>query len=543
MNLNNLKSKSNLTPDELDILIDAENNGYMVKKLFYFKLKALGFSVKKASKIAGIKQFTAYKLEDKWNEGGYNELLHKKGAGRKIKLNEKQMKQLEEQLLTQDEWTIKQVQNWIQEEYQIEYGHSALKHLLNTHFNVKIIKQKDLKKKQDQNKTETPDIIQPDIKSGDNIELDTLINQLKDEKKDVTVVKKLFYLILNQINIPIEQICDILKISISTGKNWEKQWQNGGVKSLKRKIGSGPKCKLSDEQLKELYDEISTKEVWFIWEIINLVEKKYDIHYSQSQMYRILKKININHRVPRPKDYRQAKNYKSTFRLNLYNKLKKYHITYNPENGTFFDLKSKKKVKFYSFDEAAFDFIGNCIKVWSAFEKVEILFDSTKYFCKAAGFYSLTTDGKDHILFQENARKETIAKIMREMRSVDPDGILIVFIDNFSSHRSNLVKETAKELDIDLMFLPPYSPQLQPVEKIWLDIKNAIFQYKITYTPNFKEMKKEDRLELLKSLVEDFYYLFAESKNKWNYLLNDFILPVIKQLHPRTNSHIVLEKN
>ena len=56
-------------------------------------------------------------------------------------------------------------------------------------------------------------------------------------------------------------------------------------------------------------------------------------------------------------------------------------------------------------------------------------------------------------------------------------------------------------------------------------------------------MKKEDRLELLKSLVEDFYYLFAESKNKWNYLLNDFILPVIKQLHPRTNSHIVLEKN
>ena len=543
MNLINLKSRSDLTPDEFDILIDAENNVVMVKKLFYFKLKAMGFSVKEASKIANIKQFTAYKLEDKWNEGGYNELLHKKGAGRKIKLNKKQLKQLEKHLLTQDEWTIKQVQNWLKDEFQINYGYSALEHILNTHFNVKIIKQKDLKKKQEKIKTQTLDQISSDIESENNIELNNLINQLKNEKNDVNVVKKLFYLILNEINIPIQLICTILKISLSTGKNWEKQWKNGGEKALKRKTGSGPKCKLSDEQLKELHDEICTKEVWFMWEILNLVEKKYNIQYSQSQMYRILKKMGINHRVPHPKEYRQAKNYKTTFRLNLYNKLKKYHIKYNPEDGTFYDLKSKRKVKFYSFDEAAFDLIGNCIKVWSAFEKINMLIDSTKYFCKAAGFYSLTPDGKDHLIFQENAKKETIAEILKEMRIVDPEGIHIVFIDNFSSHKSDLVKDTAKELDIDLMFLPAYSPQLQPVEKVWLDIKNSIFQYKIAYIPDLKEMNKNDRLDLLMELVEEFYYVSVESKNKWNYLLNDYILPVIKQLHPRTNSHVELEIN
>ena len=64
-----------MTVQELDALIDAENDTKMIRKLFYFRLRTLNFSIKKASKNTGIKQFSAYKSEDKWNEGSYNSFI------------------------------------------------------------------------------------------------------------------------------------------------------------------------------------------------------------------------------------------------------------------------------------------------------------------------------------------------------------------------------------------------------------------------------------------------------------------------------------
>lgn len=43
---------------------------------------------------------------------------------------------------------------------------------------------------------------------------------------------------------------------------------------------------------------------------------------------------------------------------------------------------------------------------------------------------------------------------------------IVAIIDNFSSHKSKLVKQTAEDLDIYFVFLPPYSPDLNPIEFI-----------------------------------------------------------------------------
>ena len=46
--------------------------------------------------------------------------------------------------------------------------------------------------------------------------------------------------------------------------------------------------------------------------------------------------------------------------------------------------------------------------------------------------------------------------------------------DNFSTHVSNRVKKEAEQLGIYLVYLPPYSPDLNPIEFIWKSIKRAI---------------------------------------------------------------------
>ena len=375
MSLEKLKSNPNLTVQELDTLIDAENNSKMIRKLFYFRLRALNFSIKEASKNAGIKQFSAYKLEDKWNEGGYNSLLHKKGSGRKSKLNSKQMEELKDYLKMQDDWTMKEIQNLIKDKWEISYTHSALERLIKAHFNVKIIKKSERIKNKSSKKIDNEDnITEFDLNNDD--ELLKLINGLNNEKNDVFVTKKLFYLILDKIGMPNKIICDILSISSYTGKNWKKQWTDSGFENLSRKKGSGPKSKLSDDDLKKLYTIMGSKEVWFTHEIINLVEQEFGITYSRSHIYKILEKIEVNHRKPRPHDYRQKRNYRTTFNLNMRNKFNKYHLKYDPETGCIIDLKSKKKVNIYSFDEAAFDFIGNMSKLFSVFDELNIEVDT-----------------------------------------------------------------------------------------------------------------------------------------------------------------------
>jgi len=70
-------------------------------------------------------------------------------------------------------------------------------------------------------------------------------------------------------------------------------------------------------------------------------------------------------------------------------------------------------------------------------------------------------------------KKETIVELLKEIKNVNQDSIIFLLIDNFPSHTSTLVKETAKELGIKLCFLPAYSPQLQPIEKYGIKEKEV----------------------------------------------------------------------
>ena len=44
---------------------------------------------------------------------------------------------------------------------------------------------------------------------------------------------------------------------------------------------------------------------------------------------------------------------------------------------------------------------------------------------------------------------------------------MTIIWDGASYHKSNLVKEKAKELGIELQLLPAYSPDFMPVEHLW----------------------------------------------------------------------------
>lgn len=62
-----------------------------------------------------------------------------------------------------------------------------------------------------------------------------------------------------------------------------------------------------------------------------------------------------------------------------------------------------------------------------------------------------------------------VSLFLNEIRKVYPDynQKIHVILDGAGYHRSQLVKDWAEEVNIRLHYLPPYSPNLNPIERMW----------------------------------------------------------------------------
>lgn len=52
-----------------------------------------------------------------------------------------------------------------------------------------------------------------------------------------------------------------------------------------------------------------------------------------------------------------------------------------------------------------------------------------------------------------------------------------VILDNATFHKSERTKNLIESAGCELLFLPPYSPELNPIEKLWANLKRWIKKY------------------------------------------------------------------
>ena len=91
----------------------------------------------------------------------------------------------------------------------------------------------------------------------------------------------------------------------------------------------------------------------------------------------------------------------------------------------------------------------------------------------AFGFYPL--NGTPVIGFRAHSKQGSVRSFLKRIRKANRKSRIILILDNFKPHHSRSVVEYAKKLNIFLVFLPPYSPNLNPIEFIWKDVKRVIF--------------------------------------------------------------------
>jgi putative transposase len=133
-------------------------------------------------------------------------------------------------------------------------------------------------------------------------------------------------------------------------------------------------------------------------------------------------------------------------------------------------------------------------------------------------FGFMAINGNDVAMVSDRAKADDMLMFLELIiRRENPCKDICIVLDNARIHKASMVvKKAEEELNIRFVYLPPYSPDLNPIEFGWKDLKRELailLDFNIMV-----EKSKEKALEL-----------FKERKNRYtNYWVKRFMSESIK---------------
>jgi len=83
------------------------------------------------------------------------------------------------------------------------------------------------------------------------------------------------------------------------------------------------------------------------------------------------------------------------------------------------------------------------------------------------------------MLTEENCCVEVIEAFLQEIKKqYSTANTICIILDNARYQRAYAVQQKARELNIDLIYLPPYSPNLNLIERLWRFFKKKVMKNK-----------------------------------------------------------------
>ena len=125
-------------------------------------------------------------------------------------------------------------------------------------------------------------------------------------------------------------------------------------------------------------------------------------------------------------------------------------------------------------------------------------------------------------VFTENMDSEQYIKMLSiansEIWKLHPNEFILLW-DNDSKHRSDISLNYYIENNVQLLEWPAYSPDLNPIENIWGNIKNNLGS------------KVYNKIESIKSDIEDYWKIWA----------SNYSTKAIEKMRKRIDAYILLK--
>lgn len=308
---------------------------------------------------------------------------------------------------------------------------------------------------------------------------------------DVRMVKRITAILLVSQGIDKTIIISVLQVSCEAIRLWTIAFLSTGPAALKSKKSPGRKPKLTKTQKKELKQMIvkgpqKTGYLSACWRspmIQDLIYKKFNVFYAVHYIAELLKNMGFTYQ-------------KSCFVSDhLDHEKRQQWITEKwPE---IMRLAQQKNAYVLFGDEASFPQWGSLSYTWALKGKQPQQKTSGKRKAyKVFGLIDYFTGRFFHQGHEGRLNSESYIAFLKEVLSKTRKHLILIQ-DGARYHTSRLVKnflEASKER-LTVYQLPGYSPDYNPIEKLWKEVKKEGTHLK--YFPTFDSLKAEVREALL----------------------------------------------
>jgi len=301
--------------------------------------------------------------------------------------------------------------------------------------------------------------------------------RLQQEADPKLRLKLAFLCCFAEVSSDLDALSKAFGIGTSTGYWWIRNWNQSGYAGLQEKDGGGGRSpRLDPVDLIYLASLLKERPYWITQEIRELIKTTFGIEYSSAQVVRILRKrLHMHFSKPFPHDYRRPAEAEAILKERL--------------GAIFKQLKSQEiknqDVALGFLDESSPQNRANTVRVWSFEASPEAVKNTDHFKSNTIGFYAI--QGHSLQAFLDNSKEDSILDFLKQVKAAHQGyRAIIIVLDNYSSHHSTKVMLAAEEMNIHLVFLPPYAPDLNPEEYLWKSMKRVMSKGLIQ---NLEEMK------------------------------------------------------
>ncbi len=285
---------------------------------------------------------------------------------------------------------------------------------------------------------------------------------------------------------------------------WIASYHHGGEQALKARPIHGAKPKLDAKQIRKLARIVRDKNplqlkfeyaLWTLAMIRELIRREFGVRLSEVSVGRLMKRLGFTPQRPLYRAWQQDSALVQRWREEEYPKIAA-------------KAKRKNAVIFFA-DESGIRSDYHSGTSWSYKGQTPIVKSTGARF----GFNMMSAvNALGHFRFMTVEGRVT-AVVFRDFLKrliVGMDRKIFLIVDGHPTHKAKLVRQFVDNHadQIELFFLPPYSPELNPDELAWAHVKSKIAKRTVQTKEELKTAVKRAMLQLQKMphIVSGFFH-------------------------------------
>ena len=269
------------------------------------------------------------------------------------------------------------------------------------------------------------------------------------------------------------EIAKILLFDEKTSRVYFDRYQQGGIDTLLNDTYSGADPKLSEHQMRELEWYLEDNLLPDAKSVIAHIDKQYKVRYSVSGVIDLLHRLGFSYKKPTHVPGKQDPVQQRAF-LEEYEQIK---ATKGKNDPLYFADATHPQ--------------HNSVPSYGWIKK-----GKEKELKANCGRQRLNINGAINIEtlepvtgFYDTINAQAAMDLFRKIDARHPNAqVIYVIVDNARYYRSRWLKKKLKGTKIKLIFLPPYSPNLNLIERYWKFFKKKVLNN--CYYESFEEFKQ-----------------------------------------------------